>query len=302
MTLPGTATFPGALPMAGLVLSAISLGSGHVFARFAFANGVNILTAATLRSAFACLLLLALLRVLGMRLLPLPLQTKGTVVLGLLIAMQTVMVQVAVSLMPVTLAILLFYTFPFFTGVASALLGDEPPSWRLAIALVAAFAGLALVLNLGSQPINPLGVAAALGASVAFTGALVLTPRLAPGLAAPLRTFLMLGTAALIFMAAAGAGLVLDVAPQAQTFALPVDARGWIGLSGLVLFYSLGFSGVFLVLPRLGATQTAIVLNMEPVAVAVIAWLALGEALGALQVLGALLVVAAVIFFQVRRR
>jgi len=51
-----------------------------------------------------------------------------------------------VALMPATLAILFFYTYPFFTGLGAAMLGDERFSGRLAVALVAAFAGLALAL------------------------------------------------------------------------------------------------------------------------------------------------------------
>jgi probable blue pigment (indigoidine) exporter len=44
------------------------------------------------------------------------------------------------------------------------------------------------------------------------------------------------------------------------------------------------------------------VLNLEPVAVAIIAWIALGEALTGAQIAGAAIVVAAVILFQVTAR
>jgi len=59
---------------------------------------------------------------------------------------------------------------------------------------------------------------------------------------------------------------------------------------------------LFLVLPLLGPTHTAVVLNLEPIAVAMVAWAALGEALSPMQVLGAVVVVAAVIYFQVAAR
>ena len=281
------------LPLAGLFAVAVSLGAGHVSARLAFANGVNVLTAATVRSVCAGLLLLVLVRLRREAVLPLPPAFKSTLLLGVLIAAQTVCIQVSVALIPVTLAILVFYTYPFLTGVVSGLLGYERFTLRLAIALLVAFGGLALVLGVQPEPVNPLGVAAALGASVTFSLAMMLTPRLAPGLSPPLRTFFMLATTAAIFVA------VSLVVPG---FRLPANGAGWAGLAGLTLFYVAGIIGLFLLLPLLGAVQTAVVLNLEPVAVALMAWLALGEALTPLQIAGAVIVVATVMFVQTAAR
>jgi len=277
------------LPVLGLFGVAVSLGAGHVCARLAFTNGVNILTAATVRSLLATVLLLVLLRLRGMAVLPLPREFKATLALGLLIAVQTLTIQVAVSLLPVTIALLVFYSYPFFTGLGAALVGESRFSWRLAAALTAAFAGLALVLGVNLEPVDPLGVAAALAAALAFSAALVLTPRLAPGLSAPLRTFYMLATVALLFSA---------VAAGTQGLALPPTDAGAYGLAGLAVFYATGIISLVLLLPLLGPVQTAVVLNLEPVIVAMIAWAALGEALTAMQIVGAVVVVTAVILFQ----
>lgn len=281
------------LPVIGLFGVALSLGVGHVCSRLAFTNGVNVLTAASTRSALAALLLLAMLRWRRTAILPLPGAFAATCFLGLLIAAQTATIQTSVALMPVTMALLVFYTYPFFTGLVATLLGDERLSLRLATALAAAFGGLVLVLGVGTEPVNAAGVAAALAASASFTAALVLTPRLAPGVGAPLRTFFMLSTAAALFIAAGAA---------TRQLALPANGAGWLGLAGLGVFYSIGIIGLFLLLPVLGPAQTAVVLNLEPVIVAGIAWLALGEALTPLQGVGAVVVVAAVMVFQVAGR
>ena len=278
------------LPFLGLILMAVSLGTGHVSSRLAFANGVNVATAASMRSLTAAVLLFGLLTVLGRRVFPLPAQFRSNLLLGLMIAVQTVLIQMSVSLMPVTLAILVFYTFPFLTGVASTLLGDERPTFRLFGALAATFVGLALVLGVQAG-VSLAGVACAAGAAVAFTSALVMTPRLAPDIAAPLRTFFMLSTAAALFVGGTTA---------AGAWQFPVNAAGWAGLAGLAAFYAIGISGVFLLASRLGATQTAIGMNLEPVAVAIMAWLLLGESLGPLQIVGAAIVVGSVIAYQLR--
>lgn len=279
--------------VAGLVGVAASLGTGHVCARLAFTHGVTVITAATVRSVCASLLLLALLGLRRTSPLPLPREFRGMLLLGLCVVAQTLLIQFAVTRLPVTLAILVFYTYPFLTSVATSLLGEHRLSAQLVAALLAAFAGLVLVLGVGAQPVDVLGIAAAFGASVSFTAALVLTPRFAPNLDAPMRTFHMMGTSAIVFVILAGA---------TGRFELPVGAAAWTGLVGLSLLYAAGIVSLFLLLPLLGPVQTAVVLNLEPVAVAAVAWLALGEALTPLQVVGALVVVAAVIAYQVRAR
>ena len=274
------------------MLSAVCLGSGHVCARYTFGLGVELLTAASVRAGCACLVLLTLVlarrtvwRVPGRHL-------AGCGLLGVCVVGQTLFVQIGVKRLPVTLALLLFYTYPFFTALASSLLGDHKVERRLALSLAAAFAGLLLVLGVSPQAVDPVGVAAAVGAALSFTGTLVLTPRLAPGMDPPLRTLLMMAAAALLIGTATAAtgGLHWPAAPAAQA-----------GLLGLSLLYGVGITGVFLMVSRLGPVPAAVVLNLEPVFVATIAWIALGEALTAVQVMGAAVVVGAVVFSQARR-
>lgn len=279
--------------VSGLVGVAVSLGTGHVCARLAFTHGVTVITAATVRSVCAGLLLLALLVLRRASPLPLPREFRGMLLLGLCVVAQTLLIQFAVTRLPVTLAILVFYTYPFLTSVATSLLGEHRLSAQLVAALLAAFAGLVLVLGVGAQPVDAIGIAAAFGASVSFTAALVLTPRLAPNLDAPMRTFYMVGTSAIAFVI---------VAAATGRFEPPVGLAAWTGLVGLSLLYAVGIVSLFLLLPLLGPVQTAVVLNLEPVAVAIVAWVALGEALTPLQVVGGLIVVVAVIAYQVRAR
>ena len=281
--------YPGWLPALGVAGIAVVLATGHVCARFAFANGVTIVTAATTRSIAASLLLLAVLRARNIAVLPLPREARAAAVLGLLIAAQTVLVQIAVKLMPVTLAILTMYTFPFLTSIGMSLTGRERLTPRLVASLACAFAGLALVLGVGAQTPSALGIAAALGAALAFSTALVLTPTLAPDLPAPLRAFFMVATAATLFVTAS---LVTG------DYRLPENDAAWLGLAGLSALYAVGFAGLFLLLPLLGPIPIAVTLNLEPLAVALISWIALGEALTPAQMLGGLVVVAAVIYYQ----
>jgi drug/metabolite transporter (DMT)-like permease len=277
-------------PLLGIVMVAVTLGTGHVIARWAYANGVNVLTAAALRPFVTALLLLVLLIARRERPFPPTRAAKWTILLGLCIAVQSVSIQTAVSLMPVGIAILTMYLFPFLTGLASAWFGDVRFTARLGAALGAALVGLAMVVGVGTATPSPLGVALAFIAALAFTTALVLTPRLAPTLGAPLRTFYTMLIAGTVLMTTALA---------TGSFEIPASTEGRIGLALLSLFYAIGISTLFLLLPRLGAVQIAVVLNLEPVLVALIAAFALGEALTFAQWLGTAIVVGAVILYQI---
>lgn len=279
--------------MAATVGVALSYGCGHVCARYAFGHGVNVVTAATCRCTLVTLVLGCFLALRRVPLLPLPPVFKGAALLGLLMATQTVSIQKSVSMMPVAVSLLTMYTYPFFTGVVSAWMGQSRFTSTLGIALVAAFAGLILVLDIGSKSFDVLGIGLALAASVAFTCILILTPRVTPGLASPVRSFYALVTASVLLgtIALAGGG-----------FRWPDNPAGWVGLVGLSTFYGFAVVGMFALMARLDPVRFAVVMNLEPVFVALLAWGALGEALAPLQSLGAALVIGAVFFHQLRGR
>ena len=93
-----------------------------------------------------------------------------------------------------------------------------------------------------------------------------------------------------------GAGLA------AGGFAWPRDAAGWTGLALLTVLYGIAFTSLFVVLPRLGAVNSAPVMNLEPIASMVLAWAILGQRIGPVQVAGAVLVVGAIVWLSSGRR
>ena len=77
-----------------------------------------------------------------------------------------------------------------------------------------------------------------------------------------------------------------------------------VGLAALTLLYGTAITSLFIVLPRLGAggTSSTVALNFEPIAVLAIAWVALGQAIAPLQVLGAFIVVGAIAWLSATKR
>ena len=73
-------------------------------------------------------------------------------------------------------------------------------------------------------------------------------------------------------------------------------------LALLTVFYGTAITALFVLLPRLGAVNNAMVLNFEPIAVLALAWLILGQSVTPLQILGAFIVVGAIMALGAGRR
>ncbi len=274
---------------------AVIFGSNHVAARIAFEHGANVTTAVAFRSTGTALFVLALLLLNGVS-LRIPRTTFARAVLvGLLLAVQSYCLYSAVARIPVALALLAFNTFPMVLALLSWVSGGERPARRVLVAMPVMLTGLALALDVRGESgdlalrwaqIGP-GVLWAAGASLSFAAMLLLTTRWLGGMDGRLRSFLTVSVVAVVTIAAGAA---------AGDFALPADATGWIALALLTAFYGTAITSLFVLLPRLGAVNNAAVLNFEPIAVLAIAWAVLGQAVAPLQIAGAFIVVAAIVW------
>ena len=288
---------------ATLLLIALLMAANHVSARLAFQHGVDVPTAVTVRSLGTALVVGLLLH---WQQVPLALnarQRKALPLIGALIAVQSLWLYSAVARLPVALALLVFNSFPLMTALWARVLYRHRPERALLIAMPVILLGLVLALDeLGSasglgaagqwREIGA-GVAFALGASTTFGLALVLTQHEAGGLDGRLRTFATMAMVALL----AGAAVVWR-----GGLALPVAPAGWWGLALLTLLYGTGITILFTVLPRLGVVGNSAVMNVEPVFALVLAWLILDQHIAPVQVVGALVVVGAVIWLGTRRK
>lgn len=288
---------------AGIVLLmaiATVFGANHIAARIAFDHGTNVTTAVAFRSAGTALFVFLLLLFYRISF-----QIKGktlayTVTIGLLVASQSYCLYSAVALIPVALALLVFQTFPMMLALLSWATGGERPA-RVALAVMpVALVGLALALDVWGKSGNlaerwreiGAGVLWALGAAVSFAAALLLMTRWLATMDGRLRSFLT--------MCVVGA-VVLAGGAAAGDLRLPADATGWIAIVLLTACYGTAITSTFILLPRLGAVNNAVVLNFEPIAVLAIAWVVLDQKVSALQILGALIVTGAIMVLGARK-
>ncbi len=70
----------------------------------------------------------------------------------------------------------------------------------------------------------------------------------------------------------------------------------------LCFLYGTAFTLMLMVLPKLGVVGNSAIMNVEPVCALVLAWALLGQAIAAMQLVGALVVVATVMCLGLRKR
>jgi len=292
---------PRWVAVAALLAVAASFGSNNVSARIAFEHGTGVGTAVTVRSIFTALAMLVLIRAQGVR-LALPPGARGRAVLiGVLLAAQSFCLYSAVARIPVALALLAFNSFPVMLSVVAWAAGGERPTRRALAAMPLALIGLALALDvvgLGGSVAGRWaeiggGVGFALGAALAWALILYLTVRWLKDVDGRVRTLLTMSVAAVIMLcfSIAGGGLTLPTAPA-----------GWAGLALLCAFYGTAITLLFSVLPRVGAVNNAVVLSFEPIVVLALAWMVLGQAVEPRQIVGAFVVVGAIVLLSTGKR
>jgi drug/metabolite transporter (DMT)-like permease len=276
--------------------------SNHVAARLAFDHGTGVVTAVAVRSAATALAVAVLLAATGTARALQGATRARAVAIGVVLAAQSVCLYAAVARIPVALALLVFNTFPVVLALLSWASGGERPTRRTLLAMPAILAGLALALDApgvlasgGRSLEDPTrfgaGVGFGLAASLCFGVALLLTTRWLGEVDGRVRTLWFMATVAIVATVAGAAG---------EGFAWPRDGLGWTGLALLSLLYGTAFTALFVVLPKLGAVNSAPAMNFEPIASMGLAWALLGQRIGPLQAAGAALVVGAIVWSSLR--
>lgn len=287
------------MPFAFPVNAVYVLGVATVFslvsicARLAYDAGSNALTIVTMRTLFAGVLLVVLLNSRGVA-WKLPRRERNwALALGAVLALGTFLLNKAIQEIPVTIAILIFYTYPPLTSVLSWVTGTERFSLRVLLTVVLAFVGLAFALQVKGGALDPVGLAYAVGASVTWGVLMHMTGRhFRGGDSRPRTLHMMLSSAMLFIVACAVTGEV----------ALPTTPTGWLGFAGVPFTYSIAIIGTMAAVSAIGAMKTSIYMNFEPIATIVLSALVLEQYMTPLQLFGALLVVIALSVFKLPPR
>jgi drug/metabolite transporter (DMT)-like permease len=189
---------------------------------------------------------------------------------------------------------LLFFTYPVWVTVLSAVTGMGLPGKLVVGSLVMTVAGASLVVaSAGGLDVTLPGVVLAFASAVSFSLYLVGAERTVRNTSSP--------AAAMWVSLSAAAGLAVYAVLAGQARA-PSGAGEWIPVLGMGTLTAGAFFCLFAGLRRIGAVRTSIVASLEPVTTALLALVFLGEPLRVGVVAGGALILAAAITASVARR
>jgi drug/metabolite transporter (DMT)-like permease len=274
-----------------VLVSAAGFGSLAVLAQLAYGAGVSVLGLLSGRFVVAGTVLWLMAIVLRR---PLPSRRGLLIGVSLGAGYSSMALCFAASLRHIeaNLADLLLFAYPALVSIGAVALGRDRWNPRVAAALAVAGAGIALALAGGGAGIDPLGVALALAAASIYA-AYVLASSSLLGETDPLVLAALIASgAALVFCLDAGA--TGQLAPRGGLHGVALVIA--VALSSSVLGTSAFMAGV----RRLGASRASIVSSAEPALTAIFAFAAFGERFGAIQLIGAGLVLASVPILELK--
>ena len=291
-----------------LLFLGVMFGANHIAARIAFDHGVGLSVAVLVRSGVTALVLLGVLLVQKTPLAFPSSSRPWMLILGLLIAVQSLLLYSAVARIPVALALLAFNTFPLLYMLLNWALGGQAPGVRALAFMGIILIGLAFALDapdrlagVATGAPTALGIAFGLGAAVVFTLSLWVTENRLKQLPGALRSGTTMAIVGLV-MVAANVGGVLPGGNALWGAGWPQDGMGWLGLALLTSLYGGAFSALFMLMPRLDMPRNAPAANIEPIAALVMGWIVLNQTLKPSQIVGALMVMGGIVLLAMQTK
>lgn len=192
----------------------------------------------------------------------------------------------AVEYIPVSLAAVAIYSFPLVVAALSPFVEKTRLTLLHGLAFCTAFGGLALALGPELSSLDWRGLALA-GAGIAGSaGMLLLTARQRPEVDSMTHTFWV------NVVGLAGVGILVNFTGGLK---LPGTGAGWTAFATILGIYIIAILSVLGGAKLAGAARTAMIMNLEPVITLGLAAAVLGEVLGWEQLVGAALVIGAVV-------
>jgi drug/metabolite transporter (DMT)-like permease len=279
-----------------VALSAAGFGAMPIFARQAYAAGVDLYGILLPRFVIAAGLLALVAVVRGSKVPP----GRHIAMLALLGGIgyvgQSMMYYTALQHASAGLVALLLYAYPFIVTLLAAAFLRERLGVRQIVTLPLAAAGLALTIGGGSG--SAPGILLALGAALVYSVYIVSGTRV-------MRAVDPLIASSIVCAAAATSMAIVALwrASSQLPVALPVTAAGWIPVVSIALVSTvLAITAFFIGLKWLGASMTSVLSTLEPVVSVTLGALVLHEVVSWPQALGGAIVIAAAIWLALEPR
>lgn len=276
--------------MALVIGSAFCFGTLGIFGKLAYRLGLSTAQLLSYRFALAALLLWLAVLVTGQPRVPRR-SIVGLVIMGGAgYVGQSASYFSALHFIPASTNALLLYTYPVVVTLLAAILFGERLGWMKLGAVVVAFLGTLLVIDVQLRAAPLIGIVLGLGSAAFYTGYILYGSRLLPGLPPLSSTAMIMTSAAVVW----------------STFALATGQLGinWTGpRAGLLASFAVVGTAVpiltfILGLRLVGASRAAILSTFEPASTVLLAVLVLGETGSPLQYVGGALILGSVLLLE----
>lgn len=275
-----------------VLTAAVMFTVSDVFAKLALEGGTDVLSLLSFRSILGIGLVYVWLR-LGEPAAALSRNEKWiSLALGVLLTANLFSLFKAIELIPVSIAILTYFIYPLLTGIVGAMTGVDRLTITGAATALVAFFGLALIIGASPAALAAIGLLAAIGGAVCRAGMLLITRATLKGADARLVTWYTLWSSSLVFVA---------LSMLTWNWQWPHGASGWVAFLGIGFTTTAAILTLYVSTQRIGPFRTALFMNLEPFMTAVLSAAVLGDRMTPLQMLGGVVMIMALCFFQMRR-
>jgi drug/metabolite transporter (DMT)-like permease len=267
--------------------SAVGFLISNTLAGVAYQGGTNPLTIATTRFILPAIALIVFLRMSGVTLaLPKP-AGLITLVLGFMTVIYTMALLTAIEILPLAIAILIFYLFPIFTGLMLAMLGWRKLTLTMALSTLIAFVGIGLALGLDFENLDSWGMVYGVISGLGLATVSVVSNRLMVNQDARTAT---------LYICVSTTIMMIIVSIVTGDFTLPKTNNGWISILTSQVFYAYSMIAFYIAISMIGAGDTTFYSNIEPIMAVGTGFLFLGQSLAPLQITGICVVVFALLY------
>ena len=279
---------------AGLAVAAsVPFSINLTLVPMAYESGANIHVVNLVRQSAVCLFLFTLLKLTRTGVV---LASRGLWVcigLGVLVCAQFYTLLGTLLFIPVSLAVLLFFTYPFIVAGILVGLGRERLHRVRVAAMLVALAGLGLVLRVSAGGIDARGIALAIATALMFAAFIVMAETVMARHGRLVVMFHFTLASALFTL-----GITYGVS---EGLVWPATGTGWSALAGTAV--ATAFSGLclFTAISLVGPLRTAIIDCGSPVWTMLLAFWVLDERMAGIQIMGAAMVVVSIVVAQLAR-
>lgn len=274
-----------------VMISAAGFGLMGIFAKYAYAVNVNVVTVLSFRFLIAAVIMWSVLlikrenpRVGGKQLLALA-------ALGILgYAVMASFYFNSVKLIPASITAIILYTYPVIVTLLSAWIYKEAITRYKAISLLISFIGLVLVVGVVFKGLNLKGILYGVGNSLVYSLYIVSSNRLVGRINPLIVSTYVVTTAGLAISLFGWITGSLD---------FTISTQGWLAILGIATVSSaVAILTFFQGMKLVGPSRASIISTLEPVVTTLAAFLLFAEKLTFIQLIGGGLVVAAVFLVQ----